>query len=162
MLILPMSSKNRLCLSVLLVALVLSWGTCPCILARVLGIGTPAAEAASHDGVSAPVETPGACRCCKHHARKKLADAEPAGDRRPSSPDDCPCCSRGGAIRDLPPEGGDALQDVAPEVVALALVEPAPGVPSAPLRSAVEETATGPPADAGLHGCPVGIVLILS
>jgi len=73
--------------------------------------------------------------------------------------EDCPCCKRGGWMRDLPPQA-DAIALEAPVRAYLAL--PLLALPHAPML--VPETrgparlSTAPPGESSPSGCPVGIV----
>lgn len=148
---------TRPLLSLLLVMLVTTWGICPCTMASALGLdgGADAAGAADADGAVACGEAARTC-CCKRMA-------PPAGESDGETPpeDECPCCKRGGWIRDLP----DQVQTVALEapglapfdlprlVAGFAIPQPAPEVV---LRD------TGPPTRLRPHASPVGIVRLLS
>ncbi len=146
MLVPLMSGFLRRSLLLLLCVLVVSWGTCPCLFARMVGtVDTEPVTTAS-----------GACGCCK-----KNADDAPAKRSIPK-PDECPCCSRGGSIRDLPPQGDSDLIDPAPVVADFVLpaVRTTTHVPIDAFDT--DHEATGPPLGQGPHACPVGIVLLLS
>jgi hypothetical protein len=131
----------------LLCLLVLSWSTCPCVMARALGIGAGGAEVADD---ASP------CECCCHHAEKT------GGRPAPTTPEDCPCCSSGGSIRDLPPQGGDASIDVPDGRARVAPVLRPEPAPSLVFAIAPGREATGPPPGCAPTGCPVGIVRIIS
>ena len=138
----------------LLCVLVMSWGTCPCVFARAL-------KGAPQDETTEKTESAG-CPCCQKRAaesdRNKAQDEEPAGH-----PDECPCCARGGAYRDLPPAGGadvvvppasDEYEGWLPKMFATAW--------TLPEGRGWHWEATGPPTALSPHGCPVGIVRLLN
>ena len=157
-----MSRPKRPLLLGLLCLLVLSWGTCPCVISRAFASEEPAeATAAGHDcgELVAPVGCP--CCCCKQPAAESQAP-EKSDERRDNRPDECPCCARGGANRDLPPAAGGIALPPAPE--ACDLDYPEPVAEGAPLldRGTCGLEATGPPSARSPHGCPVGIVLLLN
>lgn len=141
-----MSGFTRRTLLILLCVLVVSWGACPCVYARMF-----------ERPVDEPEEVP-ATSCCCGHAEQ---DA-PADDSVPE-PGDCPCCSKGGALRDLPPHGDVDLLDTTPPV-AEAVGAPDAVEFSAPVTAlrAQPGGGTGPPLAPSPHACPVGIVLLLS
>ena len=134
----------------LLCFLLVTWGTCPCVYARLLGVSGTETQVAR--------EAPAPCSCCK---------SKPVHEpREPSWPDsdDCPCCSSGGYLRDLPPQAGQDLpaappvqySDAPPAVCARDL-----GIEAA-LAVGCQESTGPPPSGHALHACPVGIVLLLN
>jgi len=129
----------------------MSWGTCPCVLARALK-GEPQAD--SKEGQT---EQAG-CPCCQKHA------ADPAQDEAPGElPDECPCCARGGANRDLPPAGGgDVVVPPASDAYERWIPEMSATTWALPEDLGWHWEATGPPSALSPHGCPVGIVLLLN
>jgi hypothetical protein len=144
-----MAGSPRRLLPYLLCALVATWGICPCVFGRVLGIGE--ADAAETTAVPDP------CGCCRsHHARDASSDAR---EQAPDQPEKCPCCERGGSIRDLPPQGGDVVPLEPPAVIAVPALLPA-CVPAFLPEVAVRH-ATGPPGAPAPHACPVGVVRLL-
>lgn len=150
-----MRTLARPLLSVLLVVLVTTWGICPCTMASALGLGSAEGEGA---GVAASTTSPTAPPTC---CCKRMAPPASEGDGETPPEDECPCCKRGGWMRDLP----DQVQTVALEAPGLAMFDlpllvatfanPQP-TPGRVLRD------TGPPTRWRPHASPVGIVRLLS
>lgn len=149
-----MRSALRPTVCLLLVVLLTTWGTCPCVYAQMLG-------GAAEDAAPAPK----ACCCCKQRASaERDAPRKGVAAKRAPKPaeDDCPCCSHGGWMRDLPPQA-QALDLAAPAVVLGALPVPvrvAPALELVPIRR--PEIADPPRTSAHRpHASPVGIVRLL-
>lgn len=140
-------------LTILLVVLVTTWGTCPCTMAKALGIGGASAEAAAAAGEAAPTLPP--C-CCQKFAPPSDGDSETPAD------DECPCCKRGGWMRDLPPQAQSIDLDLpAPTFLGLPLLATAESV-LLPAPEVATRFETGPPTCQRPHAAPVGIVRLLS
>jgi hypothetical protein len=157
-----MSGLFRRSLLALLCLLILSWGTCPCVIRKAFA----KAPTATQSKEAAVVVL---CPCCEHSAAEKRAAAEKAVEhqKQPGLPKECPCCARSGANRPLPPAQGD-----------LDVLGPSGDFelwfPELPVAGWVVPTgeggtceATGPPGDPlledpFLHRCPVGIVRLLN
>lgn len=133
----------------LLCLLLLSWGTCPCVLSR--------AFASEADEELTPEI---GCPCCRKHAEEAAKAAKELEE--PAPHEECPCCARGGAYRDLPPAGEEVTSPPMPTDYDLWF----PAIPTTAWEwPSVERwhlEATGPPRGSSLHGCPVGIVLLLN
>ncbi len=154
---LPVRSPTRPALIILLVVLLTTWGTCPCTMAKALGIDG-GADASADAPSSAEVVELAVAPCCGNCCKQDDGSDLPSEDM-PDAP--CPCCANGGCLRDLPPQAQAldldmpdvAVFDLPLDVVVAMLVLPTPEV--APLDS-------GPATDWRPHAAPVGIVRILS
>ncbi|MDF1699635.1 MAG: hypothetical protein P1V36_00555 [Planctomycetota bacterium] len=155
-----MRTLARPLLSILLVVLVTTWGICPCTMASALGLGPGDAVGAEGEaaGVAASTTspTPPLTCCCK-----RMAPPARESDGETPPEDECPCCKRGGWMRDLP----DQVQTVALEAPGLAtfdlplLVATYAHPQPTPVRVLRD---TGPPTCWRPHASPVGIVRLLS
>lgn len=150
-------TRLRPILTALLLVLVTTWGICPCTMAKALGLaGSTAAEGVcgADEGLAADTRAP-AC-CCKPMPPASSGDESDA-----PADDECPCCKRGGWMRDLPPQAQAIDLDLPaptfldlPMLAATVAVElPAPEV---------ARSESGPPTCQRPHAAPVGIVRILS
>ncbi len=154
-------SFHRPCLSVLLVVLLAMWGTCPCVYAKMFNLAPPGPETTSAEAPASPAPTP--AYCCKFCAPSSSSSPvlSNAADEAPPPSRDCPCCERGGWMRDLPPQAQ-----------ALLLEAPTPAAFDVPCLAVTElvldlvgetrATDTGPPMSQRPHASPVGIVRLLN
>jgi hypothetical protein len=150
-------------LASLLVAIIATWGICPCTMGKIFGIGDgPVAPCCAHPSGDAghadlDREDEAPCCCCKHHAEPPSED----GAKDVPADDECPCCSHGGCLRDLPPSAPVlALELPAPTfldlpilVAALRCELPAPEVVAFD---------AGPPSAHRPHAAPIGVVRLIS
>ena len=151
-----MRNLLRPTLTVLLVVLVTTWGTCPCTMAKALGLSGAASEEAGCGAGEGLVSVGAPACCCKPMAPPVSGDEGEA-----PADDECPCCKRGGWMRDLPPQAQAIELDLpAPTflelpvlVAAFAFEQPAPEVARDDRSPA---TCHRP------HASPVGIVRLLS
>ena len=143
-----MPSRSSRILLALLCLLILSWGTCPCVIAKAFAEAPENAE-----------EMVVGCPCCQH----KVHDNEQEEAPEPGLPQECPCCARSGANRPLPPVDVEIELPPAPSDFDLWFPELCTSSWEQPVEARWAWEATGPPvADLSLHGCPVGIVRLLN
>ncbi len=139
-----MSRRLRHYLPALLCLLILSWGTCPCVISKAFAEHPESAE-----------DVTVGCPCCQDNQAEE-------GSRWPGLPEECPCSARSGANRPLPPVQADLV--VPPMSMDAELWSPE--LPTNEWVAVAGEgwtwEATGPPTDRGLQGCPVGIVRLLN
>jgi hypothetical protein len=157
----PVRSISRPVLCVLLVVLLTTWGTCPCIFAKMLrgatGVSTSSATCAVGEvNSSASSGLPPCCCRGKQGADTDSGDASRSDSREPGN-EDCPCCKHGGWMRDLPPPAHATLLDMpdvgAPDWPALAVETLVLTAVRRPIAAD-----TGPPGAWRPHAAPVGIV----
>lgn len=140
-------------LTILLVVLVTTWGVCPCTMAKALGIGGASVETATDGSETVQIVPP--C-CCQKFAPSSDDEGETPSD------EECPCCKRGGWMRDLPPQAQSIDLDLpAPTFLDLPLLATAESV-LLPAPEVATRFKTGPPTCQRPHAAPVGIVCLLS
>ena len=139
-----MSRRPHHFLPALLCLLILSWGTCPCVISKAFADPSDAGD-----------EVTVGCPCC---CEQQAGEEEP----KPGLPEECPCCARSGANRPLPPVQADLV--VPPMSMDAELWFPELPTSSwvLPDVEAGRWEAPLPPSDLSLHGCPVGIVRLLN
>lgn len=143
--------------------MVTTWGVCPCTMAKVFGFGdgpdAPCAQTADRTADAAAPQGKKPCCCCTHDH-----EADPSeGTTDAPADEECPCCSHGGCLRDLPPQVQSAdlvlptptFLDLPLPLLVTALVHEAPVLGVAAFDA-------GPPASRRPHASPVGIVRLLS
>ncbi len=138
----------------LLVVLVLSMSTCPCVVSKAFADQSIACEAEPNGPFEQGTGSECPC-CCKDEADGGDGD----DDDKPSR---CPCCARGSAGRDVAPVDAGIDFERAPDAGVRWFPDFSVGVTTQTDVEGWALEATGPPTALSPHGCPVGIVRLLN